>query len=342
MTKTITRRAAAAGIGAGVLAAATAAQAEAARAIDLLNVSYDPTRELYEQYNRLFAAEWARTHGGQQVRIAQSHGGSGRQARSVIDGIRADVVTLALAADVDAIAARGLIARGWITRLPQNSAPYTSTQVLIVRKGNPWRIRDWSDLVRPGVSVITANPKTSGGARWAYLAAWNHALKQPGGNDATARAFVQQLYRHVPVLDTGARGATTTFAQRRIGDVLINWENEAHLIQNEFGADNFDIVYPATSILAEPSVAVVDRVVDRKGTRAVAEAYLRFLYSDAAQELAARNFYRPRNPAILARYAAQFPQLRLATIDGEFGGWSRAQAVHFAEGGVFDQISVRS
>ena len=341
MTTSFTRRSATLGLGLGALTAAHGAGAQA-RPLDLLNVSYDPTRELYEQYNRLFAAEWARTHAGQQVRVSQSHGGSGRQARAVIDGLRADVVTLALAYDVDTIAASGLVARNWITRLPQSSSPYTSTQVFIVRRGNPWRIRDWPDLVRTGVSVVTANPKTSGGARWAYLAAWAHALHAPGGNEATARAFVQQLYRHVPVLDTGARGATTTFAQRRIGDVLINWENEAHLILNEFGADNFDIVYPSSSILAEPSVAVVDRVVDRKGTRAAAEAYLRFLYSDQAQDLAARNFYRPRNAAVLARYRAQFPSIVLTTVDETFGGWARAQATHFADGAVFDQISRRS
>jgi sulfate/thiosulfate-binding protein len=341
MTLSPTRRALALGLGAGALTAASAANAQAPRGIDLLNVSYDPTREFYEHYNRLFAAEWARGHGGQQVHVSQSHGGSGRQARAVIDGLRADVVTLALAYDVDAIAQTGLIARNWMTRLAQNSSPYTSTQVFVVHKNNPWRIRDWGDLVRPGISVITANPKTSGGARWAYLAAWAYGLHQPSGNEATARAFVQQLYRHVPVLDTGARGATTTFAQRRIGDVLINWENEAHLILNEFGSDNFDIVYPPSSILAEPSVALVDRVVDRKGTRQIAEAYLRFLYSDLAQDLAARNFYRPRNNAILSRYRGQFPDLRLVTIDEAFGGWTRAQATHFADGGVFDQITRR-
>ena len=341
MTSSLTRRRVAAGLGLAALATACDQRGDAARALNLLNVSYDPTREFYEQYNRLFATEWARTNVGGSVRIDQSHGGSGRQARAVIDGLRADVVTLALALDIDSIASAGLIAANWITRLPENSAPYTSTQVLVVRKGNPKGVRDWDDLVRPGVEVVTANPKTSGGARWAYLAAWAHALHAPGGNETTARAFVQQLYRHVPVLDTGARGATTTFAQRRIGDVLINWENEAHLILNEFGADNFDIVYPSSSILAEPSVAVVDRVVDRKGTRATAEAYLRFLYSDQAQDLAARNFYRPRNAAVLARYRAQFPDIALTTIDETFGGWARAQATHFADGAAFDQISRR-
>ncbi|MFT3727109.1 MAG: sulfate ABC transporter substrate-binding protein [Terricaulis sp.] len=340
MKTDITRRSLAAGIGIGALAVATGAQAQANRPIDLLNVSYDPTRELYQQYNTIFAAEWARTHGGQVVRINQSHNGSGAQARAIIDGIPADVATLALAADIDAIAARGLIARNWQTRLPQNSSPYTSTQVFVVHKGNPWHIRDWSDLVRPGIRVVTANPKTSGGARWAYLGAWSSALHATGGSDATARAFVQELYRHVPVLDTGARGATTTFAQRGIGDVLINWENEAHLIQRET-SNQFDIVYPPTSILCEPTVAVVDRVVDRKHTRPVAEAYLQYLYSDAAQELAARNFYRPRNAAVLARHQAQFPAMRLATIDDTFGGWTRAQATHFGDGGIFDQISRR-
>ncbi|MES1199728.1 MAG: sulfate ABC transporter substrate-binding protein [Pseudomonadota bacterium] len=342
MKTDLTRRALGLGVAAGALAAASGARAEAAHQIDLLNVSYDPTRELYEQYNSAFSAYWAQNHGGQTVHIAQSHGGSGRQARSVIDGIRADVVTLALAYDVDAIAQRGIIARNWQTRLSDNSSPYTSTMVFVVRKGNPWRIRDWNDLVRNGVSVITANPKTSGGARWNYLAAWSYAAHQPGGNDRTARDFVQQLYRHVPVLDTGARGSTTTFAQRRIGDVLINWENEAHLIKKEFGEDNFDIVYPPTSILAEPSVAVVDRVVDRKGTRAVATAYLSNLYSESGQEIAAQNFYRPRNPAVFARHRDVFPDIQLVTIDNAFGGWQRAQATHFNDGGVFDQISVRS
>jgi len=337
----ITRRRLAVGLGIAALGAPSPARGEANRAINLLNVSYDPTREFYEQYNGLFAGEWARTHGGQQIHINQSHGGSGRQARSVIDGLQADVVTLALAADIDAIANTGLIARNWITRLPDNSSPYTSTQVFVVHKGNPWRIRDWSDLVRAGISVVTANPKTSGGARWAYLGAWAYALHQPGASEASARSFVQQLYRHVPVLDTGARGATTTFAQRRIGDVLLNWENEAHLVLNEFGADNFDIIYPPTSILAEPNVAVVDRNVDRHGTRAPAQAYLQFLYSDQAQDLAARNFYRPRDAAALARHRAQFPDMSLTTID-ELGGWTRVQTAHFADGGIFDQITRRS
>jgi len=339
----ITRRSLAAGLGLGALGVATKSFAQQrGGALELLNVSYDPTREYYEQYNPLFTAEWARQHPGQQLRISQSHGGSGRQARSVIDGLRADVVTLALAYDVDSIAQRGLIARNWQTRLPNNSAPYTSTMIFLVRRGNPWRIRDWGDLVRSGISVVTPNPKTSGGARWNYLAAWGYALRQAGGNAQTARDFVQRLYRNVPVLDTGARGSTTTFAQRRIGDVLITWENEAHLALAEFGATNFQIVYPSVSILAEPTVAVVDRVVDRKGTRAAAEAYLRFLYSDAAQDLAARNHYRPRNAAILARYRQSFPDIPLFTIDEVFGGWAAAQRAHFADGAIFDQISRRS
>ncbi|MGE0827783.1 MAG: sulfate ABC transporter substrate-binding protein [Hyphomonadaceae bacterium] len=341
MTNGFTRRAIAGGIGAGALFAASGAHAQANRPIQLLNVSYDPTRELYEQYNQLFATHWARTHNNQQVRVQQSHGGSGRQARSVIDGIRADVVTLALAYDVDAIAQRGLIARNWQSRLPDNSAPYTSTQVFLVRRGNPWRIRNWNDLTRNGVSVIVPNPKTSGGARWLYLAAWAFALRQPGGSAATAQQFVQRLYRNVPVLDTGARGSTTTFAQRRIGDVLVTWENEAHLVQSEF-PNQFDIVIPPFSILCEPSVAVVDRVVDRKGTRAVAEAYLRHWYTEEAQDLAARNYYRPRNAAVLARHRNRFPDLELVTVDGVFGSWADAQRVHFNDGGVFDQISRRS
>lgn len=338
----LTRRNVAAGLGLGALAAAGGAYAQQpARAVELLNVSYDPTREFYEQYNPLFAADWARTHGGQRVTVSQSHGGSGRQARSVIDGLRADVVTLALAYDVDSISQRGLIARNWLTRLPNNSAPYTSTMIFLVRRGNPWHIRDWNDLVRQGISVVTPNPKTSGGARWNYLAAWAYARRQPNGDIPAARNFVQRLYQNVPVLDTGARGSTTTFAQRRIGDVLITWENEAHLALAEFGATNFQIVYPSMSILAEPSVAVVDRVVDRKGTRAVAEAYLRFLYSDAAQDLAARNHYRPRNAAILQRYRSSFPDIPMVTVDEAFGGWARAHAAHFADGAIFDQITQR-
>ncbi|HTY49208.1 MAG TPA: sulfate ABC transporter substrate-binding protein [Steroidobacteraceae bacterium] len=308
--------------------------------VTLLNVSYDPTRELYEHYNVAFARYWkAKT--GQSVRIEQSHGGSGKQARSVIEGLPADVVTLALAGDIDAIAATGrLLPLDWQSRLPDNSAPYTSTIVFLVRKGNPKGIRDWDDLVRPGVSVVTPNPKTSGGARWNYLAAWAWALHQPGGSEASARAFLVRLFRNVPVLDTGARGATTTFAQRGIGDVLVAWENEAFLAVREVGADKLQIVMPSISILAEPAVAVVDRVVDRHHTRAVATAYLEHLYSPEGQDIIARNFYRPRDPQVAARYAQRFPKLKLVTI-ADFGGWAQAQKTHFADGGVFDQITGR-
>jgi sulfate transport system substrate-binding protein len=311
--------------------------------IKLLNVSYDPTRELYQAYNTAFQNEWAAEHpDAGAVDIEQSHGGSGRQARAVIDGLQADVVTLAVPYDIDQIAAAGLIAPDWRTRLPDNSAPYTSTIVFVVRTGNPKNIRDWNDLARDEVEVITPNPKTSGGARWNYLAAWGYALRQPGGNDTSAREFARRLYANVPVLDTGARGSTTTFAQRGIGDVLITWENEAHLALAEFGADNFQIVYPSVSILAEPAVAVVDRVVDRKGTREAAEAYLRYLYSDAAQTLAAEHHYRPRNAAILAAHRASLPDIPLFTVDAVFGDWASVHAMHFADGGVFDQISRRS
>jgi len=313
--------------------AATAAQAAN---ISLLNVSYDPTRELYQQINRAFADQQKAK--GDTVTISNSHGGSGSQARSVIDGLQADVVTLALAADIDAISRNGkLLPADWQKRLPQNSSPYTSTIVFLVKKGNPKAIKDWNDLVKPGVQVITPNPKTSGGARWAYLAAWDWAAKQPGGNADKAKAYVAGLYKHVPVLDSGARGSSVTFTKRGIGDVLLSWENEAHLLLKETGGA-YQIVYPSRSILAEPPVAVVDRNVDRKKTRATAEAYLRFLYTPAAQEIVARNFYRPRDGAILARYRKQFPDIALSTIDKEFGGWDKAQAVHFANGGVFDQI----
>ncbi|MGE5231424.1 MAG: sulfate ABC transporter substrate-binding protein [Deltaproteobacteria bacterium] len=305
--------------------------------VTLLNVSYDPTRALYQGENAAFAAYWkART--GQEVTVLQSHGGSGKQARSVLDGLRADVVTLALAYDVDALEDRGFVGRGWQGRLPGNSAPYTSTVVLLVRKGNPKRIRDWDDLVRPDVAVITPNPKTSGGARWNYLAAWGYALGRWGGDEAKARGFVARLYRNVPVLDGGARGALTTFTERGIGDVLVAWESEALLAGVQLGRGEFEIVYPSRSILAEPPVALVDKVVERRGTRAVAQAYLDFLYSEPGQEIAARNFYRPRSTAVAARYAARFPRIELFTIDAVFGGWRRAQAVHFADGGVFDQI----
>jgi sulfate/thiosulfate-binding protein len=312
--------------------------AAGAAEVTLLNVSYDPTRELYQQYDAAFAAYWkAKT--GDTVSVKQSHGGSGMQARSVINGLDADVVTLALAHDIDEIAEKArLIDPQWQKRLRHNSSPYTSTYIFLVRKGNPKAIRDWGDLVRPGVSVITANPKTSGGARWGYLAAYGYALRQPGGNDAKARDFIGRLFRQVPVLDSGARGATVTFADRGIGDVLLAWENEAHLALKEFGADKFDIVYPPTSILAEPPVAVVDKVVDKRGTRKVAEAYLDHLYSPEGQEIAARNFYRPIDDKVAAKYAAQFPKIALFTIDDTFGGWANAQKTHFADGGVFDQI----
>jgi len=313
--------------------AATTAQAD----VTLLNVSYDPTRELYQDVNAAFAKQWkAKT--GENVTIKQSHGGSGKQARTVIDGLDADVVTLALASDINAIAdvARRL-PTDWQARLPHHSTPYTSTIVFLVRKGNPKGIRDWDDLVKPGVAVITPNPKTSGGAQWNYLAAWAYA-KRKYGNDDQARDFVTRVYGNVPVLDSGARGATTTFVERGVGDVLLAWENEAMLARKALGADKFEIVAPSLSILAEPPVAVVDRNVDKKGTRKAAEAYLQFLYTDEAQEIAARNFYRPTDPAVAARYASQFPRLALVTIDGAFGGWRNATKTHFADGGTFDQI----
>jgi sulfate/thiosulfate transport system substrate-binding protein len=310
-----------------------------AATVTLLNVSYDPTRELYEEYNKAFAAYW-KEKTGDTVSVNQSHGGSGKQARSVIDGLEADVVTLALAYDIDALAAQGgLLPVNWQARLPNNSTPYTSTIVFLVRKGNPKNIHDWSDLVRPGVAVITASPKTSGGARWNYLAAWAWALKQPGGNDASAEAFVKKLYHNVPVLDSGSRGATVTFAERGIGDVLLAWENEAFLAVKELGPGKFDIVAPSLSILAEPPVSVVDENVDQHGTRKVAEEYLKYLYSKRGQEIAAKHFYRPRDPAVAAQYAAQFANIpRLVTIDDVFGGWTRAQATHFADHGTFDRI----
>jgi len=308
--------------------------------VTLLNVSYDPTRELYEDFNAAFARYWkAKT--GQQVRIDQSHGGSGKQARSVIEGLAADVVTLALAADIDAIASTGkLLPLNWQSLLPDNSSPYTSTVVFLVRKGNPRGIHDWGDLVRPGIAVITPNPKTSGGARWNYLAAWAWARAQPGGSETSAREFVRHLYGNVPVLDTGARGATTTFVQRGLGDVLLAWENEALLAVREVGSDNVEIVVPSVSILAEPPVAVVDKVALHHGTREVARAYLSYLYTREGQEIIARHYYRPRDAEVAARYASRFPPLRLATI-ADFGGWANAQSVHFRDGGVFDQISVR-
>ena len=303
----------------------------------LLNVSYDPTRELYAAINAAFVKQWqAKT--GKTVQIRQSHGGSGAQARAVSDGLEADVVTLALAYDIDAVQKAGLISdSAWQKRLPQNSAPYTSTIVFLVRKGNPKGIKDWSDLVKPGIRVITPNPKTSGGARWNYLAAWEYGKRQGGGNDAKAREFVTQLFKNVPVLDSGARGATTTFVQRGIGDVLLAWENEAYLAVGE-GKGQVEIVVPSLSILAEPPVAVVDKVVDKKGTRAAAEAYLQFLYSPEGQEIAARHHYRPRDAKIAAKYAGTFAQVKLFTIDEAFGGWQNAQKAHFADGGTFDQI----
>ena len=323
-----------------ILAASLAISATAQAAdVTLLNVSYDPTRELYKAENAAFAAQWkAKT--GQTLTINMSHGGSGKQARSVIDGLDADVVTLALAYDIDSIAQIGkLLPSDWQKRLPENSTPYTSTVVFLVRKGNPWKIKDWGDLVKPGLQVVTPNPKTSGGARWAYLAAWAYALKAPGGNADKAKAFVSNLYKHVPVLDTGARGSTTTFAERGIGDVLLSWENEAYLaLQEPGGKDKFQIVYPSVSMLAEPPVAVVDKNVDRHGTRKVAEAYLQFLYSKEGQEIEAKNYYRPRDPDVAAAHAGQFPKLQLYTVDDVFGGWQKAQATHFADGGMFDQI----
>jgi sulfate/thiosulfate-binding protein len=303
----------------------------------LLNVSYDPTRELYRAFNEAFARYWAAKSGGQKVTFRQSHAGSGGQARSVIDGLEADVVTLALAYDVEAISKAGLITPGWIKFLPHNSAPYTSTIVFLVRKGNPKGIKDWNDLVKAGIQVITPNPKTSGGARWNYLAAWEYARQQNGGSDAKAREFVAALYKNVPVLDSGARGSTTTFMERGIGDVLLAWENEAYLAIGE-AKDKVDIVVPSISILAEPSVAVVDKVVDRHKTRAVARAYLEYLYSPEGQEIAARNHYRPRDPAVAAKYAGTFAKVKLFTIDQAFGGWDAAQKAHFADGGTFDQI----
>jgi sulfate transport system substrate-binding protein len=306
--------------------------------VKLLNVSYDPTRELYQDFNAQFASYWkAKT--GQTVTIEQSHGGSSKQARAVIDGLRADVVTLALAYDIDAIAKTAkLLPADWQKRLPQNSSPYTSTIVFLVRKGNPKKIRDWKDLVKPGISVITPNPKTSGGARWNYLAAWAYALKQPGGNEAKAREFVTMLYKNVPVLDSGARGSTTTFAQRGIGDVLLAWENEAFLSIKELGQEKLEIVVPSLSILAEPPVTLVDKVVDKKGTRALAQAYLEYLYTPEGQELAAKHYYRPRLEAVAKKYASVFPKVNLITIDEVFGGWQKAQKTHFEDGGVFDQI----
>jgi sulfate/thiosulfate transport system substrate-binding protein len=306
--------------------------------VTLLNVSYDPTREFYQQYNALFAKHWA-AQGGGAVSVKQSHGGSGKQARSIIDGLEADVATLALAYDTDALHEKGgLIPKDWQKRLPNNASPYTSTIVFVVRKGNPKGVKDWGDLAKPGLKVITPNPKTSGGARWNYLAAWGWGLRAFNKDEGKVRDFVTKLFKNVPVLDSGARGSTTTFAQRGIGDVLISWENEAFLIVKQFGADKYEIVAPSLSILAEPAVSVVDKIADKRGTRKAADEYLKYLYSDEAQEIIAKNYYRPRSEAVAKKYAAQFPKLTLITIDEVFGGWQKAQKIHFDDNGVYDQI----
>ena len=320
-------------LGLALAAAVGSAHADTA----LLNVSYDPTRELYQEYNAAFARYW-QGKTGEKVTVNQSHGGSGKQARSVIDGLDADVVTLALAYDISALAEKKLIPDNWQKRLPQNASPYTSTIVFLVRKGNPRQIKDWNDLIKPGIGIVTPNPKTSGGARWNYLAAWAYALKQPGGNDEKAREFVGKLFKNVKVLDSGARGATTTFTERGIGDVLLAWENEAYLAVKELGPEKFEIVTPSLSILAEPPVSVVDKTVDKRGTRKVAEAYLDYLYSPEAQEIAAKHYYRPRDTKVAAKYANQFAKVNLITIDDVFGGWDKAQKTHFADGGTFDRI----
>ena len=324
-----------------IIAAAISAfailQTAQAADITLLNVSYDPTRELYQDVNTAFAKEW-KGKTGDNVKIKQSHGGSGKQARAVIDGLEADVVTLALAYDIDALAEHKVLAADWQKRLTHNSSPYTSTIVFLVRKGNPKGIKDWNDLIKPGVSVITPNPKTSGGARWNHLAAWGYALRQPGGNEAKAKDFLGKLYKNVPVLDSGARGATTTFVERGIGDVLIAWENEAYLAVKELGPTKFDIITPSVSILAEPPVAVVDKFADKHGTRKVAEAYLNYLYTDEAQDIIAKNYYRPATDKAAKKYASQFAKVNLFTIEQVAGGWTAAQKAHFADGGIFDQI----
>ena len=322
---------------AAALSAFAILQTAQAADIALLNVSYDPTRELYQDVNTAFAKEW-KGKTGDNVKIKQSHGGSGKQARAVIDGLEADVVTLALAYDIDALAEHKLLAADWQKRLAHNSAPYTSTIVFLVRKGNPKGIKDWNDLIKPGVSVITPNPKTSGGARWNHLAAWGYALRQPGGNEAKAKDFLGKLYKNVPVLDSGARGATTTFVERGIGDVLIAWENEAYLAVKELGPTKFDIITPSVSILAEPPVAVVDKFADKHGTRKVAEAYLNYLYTDEAQDIIAKNYYRPATDKAAKKYASQFAKVNLFTIEQVAGGWTAAQKAHFADGGIFDQI----
>ncbi len=320
-----------------LIAIALLAQSASAADVTLLNVSYDPTRELYQDFNAAFAKQWkAKT--GDNVTVKQSHGGSGKQARTVIDGLEADVVTLALAYDIDAVAEKNLLAKDWQKRLQNNSSPYTSTIVFLVRKGNPKKIKDWGDLIKPGVSVITPNPKTSGGARWNYLAAWGYALKQPGGSEAKAQEYVAKLFKNVPVLDSGARGATTTFVERGIGDVLLAWENEALLAIKELGPDKVEILSPSVSILAEPPVAVVDKVVDKRGTRKVAEAYLQYLYSDEGQEIAAKNYYRPFAKKTADKYAAQYPKIKLFTLAEISGDWTKTQKTHFADGGLFDQL----
>ena len=324
--------------GAGLAASALGGSALAqAKPLTLLNVSYDPTRELYQDINKAFIAYW-KQRAGQDLKINQSHNGSGASARAVIDGLQADVVTLALAYDIDQISRLAkLLPANWQSRLPDNSTPYTSTIVFLTRKGNPWKLKDWGDLIKPGIEIITPNPKTSGGARWNYLAAWAWAKNQPGGSDASAKAFVQQIYKHVPVLDTGARGATTSFTERRLGDVLLAWENEAYLALEQLPGQ-FDIVTPPSSILAEPPVSLVDKNVDRHGTRTISEAYLNFLYSPLAQDIIGQNFYRPRNPQAAAKHASKFKQIPLVTIDRDFGGWRKTQAKFFNDGGVFDQI----
>jgi len=321
-----------------LLSALTASALFAAGPVKLLNVSYDPTRELYQDINAAFAKQWkAKT--GADVQISQSHGGSGKQARSVIDGLQADVVTLALAYDIDVLAEKAkLLPQNWQSRLPNNSTPYTSTIVFLVRKGNPKHIKDWEDLVKPGIGVITPNPKTSGGARWSYLAAWGYALKKNNGDESKAQDFVKRVYKNVPVLDSGARGSTTTFVQRGIGDVLLSWENEAYLALNQLGKDKFEIVTPSISVLAEPPVSIVDKVAAKHGTTEVATAYLKFLYSEEGQEIGAKNYYRPQSPQALAKYASQFPKITLFTIDDTFGGWQKTQKKHFEDGGVFDKI----
>jgi sulfate/thiosulfate-binding protein len=329
--------AAAGGLAAPAVISSSAWAQAKAKPLELLNVSYDPTRELYEDVNKAYISYW-KGKTGQDLTIRQSHNGSGAQSRAVIDGLQADVVTLALAYDIDVIADRAkLLPQNWQTRLPEHSTPYTSTIVFLVKKGNPWKIRDWGDLIKPGVDIITPNPKTSGGARWNYLAAWAWALKQPGGTPATAKAYLQRLFKQVPILDTGARGATNTFVQRGIGDVLLAWENEAYLSVKEMGPDKFDIITPSMSILAEPPVALVDKVVDKKHTRIAATGYLNYLYSPAAQDIIGKNYYRPRNADAAAKYARQFKKIPLVTIE-DFGGWRKASAVHFSDGGAFDQI----